>query len=99
MGGKIGKTVTGAVEGVKSDSNKETFQKVDEVVDGIKGAINSVDRDIGIKDTVGTFTTSASDLAYQAVEKVADLNDKYKVTDQLKEKIEDATKSVSGKKA
>merc|ERR1719188_295528 len=94
--GKIGGAFTDAVDGVKSDSNKKTFDQVGEVVDGIKGAIKSVDDDVGIKDTAGSLVTSASDLAYQAIEKVVDLNKEYKVTDQLKEKVDEAVSKASG---
>merc|ERR1719188_1688240 len=96
--GKIGGAFSDAVDKVKTDSTKATFAQVEDVADNIKGAIKSVDDDIGIKDTIGTLATSASDLAYQAVDKVVDLEKQYKVTDQIKEKIEEVTKSSGAAK-
>lgn len=95
--GKIGSAITDAVNSAKTGNNKETFDSIDKFVDGAKEAIDSVDKDIGIKDTIGSVATSASELAFQAVEKVIELNDQYKITDQLKDKIDEATKSTSSK--
>lgn len=96
--GKIGGAFTDVVSKAKTDSTKDTFAQAEGVVDNIKGAIKSVDDDIGIKDTIGTLATSASDLAYQAVDKVVDLEKQYKVTDQIKEKIDEVTKSAGSAK-
>jgi len=54
---------------------------------GVNEAYTSVDKDVGIKDTLGTILASGSELASQAIDKVVELNDQYKVTDQIGEKI------------
>merc|ERR1712217_109916 len=58
-------------------------------------AISDADKEIGFKETFGTIATSATDLAFQAVDKAVELNDKYKVTDQIVEKISEAADSAS----
>mmetsp|Transcript_94306 Transcript_94306/g.266303 ORF Transcript_94306/g.266303 Transcript_94306/m.266303 type:complete len:247 (-) Transcript_94306:129-869(-) len=59
----------------------------------VTSAVESVDAEVGIKDTVGSIATSASELASQAVEKVLALSTEYKVVDQIKEKLDQTTKS------
>jgi len=87
----LGSAITGAIDsGKENSSTKEAASTVSSALDSVKDAVSSFDEDVGIKDTVGTILTSGTDLAAQAVDKVADLNDKYKVTDQIKEKIDAA---------
>mmetsp|Transcript_81539 Transcript_81539/g.174741 ORF Transcript_81539/g.174741 Transcript_81539/m.174741 type:complete len:254 (+) Transcript_81539:71-832(+) len=89
--GGLGSAITGAIDSAKENpSTKEAASSASGVLDSVKDAVSSFDQDVGIKDTVGTILTSGTDLASQAVDKVTDLNDKYKVTDQIKEKIDAA---------
>eukprot|EP00434_Breviolum_minutum_P014657 symbB.v1.2.012924.t1/scaffold903.1/size153517/11 len=59
----------------------------------VNGAIDSFDKEVGIQDTLGSLVLAGSDLANQLATKVVELNDEYKVTDQLKSKIDDALAS------
>eukprot|EP00434_Breviolum_minutum_P014656 symbB.v1.2.012923.t1/scaffold903.1/size153517/10 len=59
----------------------------------VNGAIDSFDKEVGIRDTLGGLILAGSDLANQLATKVVELNDEYKVTDQLKSKIDDALAS------
>jgi len=60
----------------------------------ISKTIEEADKEIGFKETLGTLATSASELAFQAVDKAVELNDKYKVTEQIKDKIQESASSV-----
>eukprot|EP00415_Alexandrium_ostenfeldii_P003996 UN3996 len=91
---KLGSAVSNALDSAGSDS-KETVSSVKSAVSGVTGAIKSLDDDIGIKDTLGSLAMSATDLAFQAVDKAVELNKEYKVTDQIAEKIQEATSSTS----
>lgn len=82
-------------EALKSDSLKS----VAPAFNSIGEAYTSVDKDIGIKDTLGTLLTSAADLASQAVDKTVELNNEYKITDQIGEKIQELTEQASKKKS
>ena len=56
-------------------------------------------QDVGIKDTLGSLVLAGTDLASQLAGKVVELNDQYKVTDQIKAKIEESMeKARSGVK-
>jgi len=81
--------------GSKLSEAIESEESVKSALKSAKGAIDSVDKDVGIKDTVGSLLTSASNLAATAVDKAIEVNDKYKVTDQLTEKVKEATKKAS----
>jgi len=69
------------------ESSPEAKKSVDDAWSGVSEAYNSVDQDVGIKDTLGTILASGSELASQAIDKAVELNDQYKVTDQIGEKI------------
>jgi len=90
---KLGSAISGALEGAKSGENKEAVSTVTGALAGVKDAIQNLDNEIGIKDTLGNLATSASELAAQAVDKAVELNKEYKVTDQISAKIEEVTKS------
>uniref|UniRef100_A0A7S0FYE4 Uncharacterized protein n=1 Tax=Pyrodinium bahamense TaxID=73915 RepID=A0A7S0FYE4_9DINO len=90
---KLGSAITSALDGAKSGDSKEAATTVSGIINGVSDAVTSLDKDIGIKDTLGQLTTSASELAFQAVDKAVELNKEYKVTDQIAAKIEEATKS------
>lgn len=79
---EVGKKIGDAVDNAKS-SSPDLAKAVDTVGDAYK----SVDKDINIKDTMGSIVTSSSSLASQAVEKAGEINEKYKLTDQLSEKV------------
>jgi len=86
---KIGSAFNEALESTSSGSS--STDSVSGFVTGVVDAVKTADKDIGFKDTLGQLASSASDLAYQAVEKAVDLNAQYKITDQIKEKIDEAT--------
>merc|ERR1712086_830201 len=69
------------------ESNPQAKKSADDVWNGVNEAYTSVDKDVGIKDTLGTILASGSELASQAIDKAVELNDQYKVTDQIGEKI------------
>ncbi|CAE7533276.1 unnamed protein product [Symbiodinium pilosum] len=87
---KVGTALNDALE--KSDS--ETTSTVKESVDTVSEAITSFDKDVGIKDTLGSLILSGSDLANQLAAKVVELNDQYKVTDQIKAKIDESLETA-----
>lgn len=77
----------------------DAAQKVDSqgsvksALDNLGDTIRSVDEEIRFKDTLGSAATSASEIASQAVTKVTEYNDQLKITDKIKEKIDEVTKS------
>mmetsp|Transcript_5501 Transcript_5501/g.12974 ORF Transcript_5501/g.12974 Transcript_5501/m.12974 type:complete len:219 (-) Transcript_5501:133-789(-) len=86
---KVGSALNEALE--KGDS--ETTSSVKGSLDTVGEAITSFDKDVGIKDTLGSLILSGTDLADQLAKKVVELNDQYKVTDQLKAKIDESLES------
>merc|ERR1712187_1087164 len=96
--GKVSSSVGSVVEKAKTtESTKQVATTVSSAVDSVTRAIENVDKDVGIKDSVGTVLTSGSELAAKAVEKVIDLNAEYKVTNQIVDKITEATKKATSK--
>jgi len=94
--------VTGGISTAFSDKikeNKTTMPGPAGALDTITTAYDEFDRDVGIKDTIGNFLTTSSDLAAQAIDKVVDLNKEYKVTDQISEKFEDLAKGSKAREA
>jgi len=69
------------------ESSPQAKKSVDDAWSSVSEAYNSVDQDVGIKDTLGTILASGSELASQAIDKAVELNDQYKITDQIGEKI------------
>lgn len=94
--GSVGTALTDALENAKTNPDtKVVAEPVSNLLQGVGDAIGSVDQDVGIKDTLGSIATSASELAYTATSTVAELNDKYKVTDKIKEKVDEVAKEVN----
>lgn len=92
----IGTAMTDALSDARKNSDTSS---VIEFFDGIGEAVTKFDQDVGIKDTVGNAVTSASDLASQAVSKALELNDQYKITDQIADKIKEVSNETgTGKK-
>ena len=88
---KLGSAITDAIEKAKTSPDTK---EVAGVVNTVGDAITNFDKDVGIKDSLGSILTAGGDLANKAVEKLVELNDQYKVTDQIKAKIEEVTKST-----
>mmetsp|Transcript_75200 Transcript_75200/g.119417 ORF Transcript_75200/g.119417 Transcript_75200/m.119417 type:complete len:243 (-) Transcript_75200:239-967(-) len=82
--------VGGAVSNALDSSGGETSSSVKSALGSAKEAIDGFDKDIGIKATLGGLVLAGSDLANQLATKVVELNTEYKVTDQLKSKIDEA---------
>merc|ERR1712060_940664 len=76
------------------ESSPQAKKSIDDAWSGVNEAYTSVDQDVGIKDTLGTILASGSDLASQAIDKVVELNDQYKVTDQIGEKISEVVEKA-----
>lgn len=92
--GKIGSAITDAIDTAKADPDKKVVaESASSILQGAQDAIKSVDEDVGIKDTLGSIASSASELGYTAIKTIGDLNDKYKVTDKIKDKLDEATKN------
>lgn len=94
----IGNAINTSLENAKTGPNKEIATAVSNFFEGSAEAIESVDKEVKIKDSVGAVAISTSELANKAVIKVLDLNKQYKVTDRIKATIEEATSSASSTK-
>mmetsp|Transcript_104882 Transcript_104882/g.306322 ORF Transcript_104882/g.306322 Transcript_104882/m.306322 type:complete len:246 (+) Transcript_104882:54-791(+) len=91
---KLGSAVSSALEGAKSSpDSKGAATTVSGFLSGLGEAFQSLDNDVGIKDTLGTLASGATDLAFQAVDKAVELNNEYKISDQISEKVQEATSS------
>merc|ERR1711948_157574 len=88
---KFGSAISDAIDSAKSSSNSESTEAISGFLGGVVGTVKEADKDIDFKGTFGTLAMSASDLANQAVEKAVEVNEKYKLVDQIKEKIDEAT--------
>ncbi|CAL1158287.1 unnamed protein product [Cladocopium goreaui] len=89
VSGKVGAALSGALDSTEG----ETSSSVKSTLGTVNGAIDSFDKDIGIRETLGGLVLAGSDLANQLATKVVELNKEYKVTDQLKSKIDEAVAS------
>jgi len=66
---KLGSAISEAVDNLKKEpQNKETVTSVTGALDTIKGAIDAFDKDVSIKDTLGSILTAGGELAAQAVD-------------------------------
>jgi hypothetical protein len=93
--GKLGSAITGALESATSSpDSKESLSSVTGFFSSAKTAIENFDKEVGIKDTVGGILSAGSELASQAIDKAVELNKEYKLTDQLADKIKEATASA-----
>jgi len=89
----VGSSLSDAI--AKADSQGSVKSSLDSVGD----AISSFDKEVNIKDTLGGILTAGGDLASQAVNKVVELNEQYKITDQIKEKVDEAVASAKSSTA
>ncbi|CAE8627501.1 unnamed protein product [Polarella glacialis] len=87
---QVGSALSNALGEAKSGDSKETVSSVTGVFDSVTQAITSFDKDVGIKDTLGGILSAGVEMSSTAVNKVFELNEEYKVTDQLKAKIDGA---------
>jgi len=89
--------VGGALSGALDSTEGETSSSVKSALSSAKEAIDSFDKDIGIKSTLGGLVLAGSDLASQLATKVVELNKEYKVTDQIQSKIDEAVDKSKSK--
>lgn len=98
--------VTGKVGGAFSSALEEAKTKPEqkEIANAVSNALKSasdVVADVDVKETLGGLTTEASKLAGSATDtatsKASELNEKYKVTDQIQATVSDATKELQSK--
>lgn len=89
---KVGKTISEAAE--KAIQDEEQLDSIKGTWSQAASAVDKLDKDINIKSTVGSLLVGAGDIASQAVKKGVELNTQYKVTDQIKAKIEESTKET-----
>lgn len=86
----LGNSLAEAVEeGKKNPDTKEAYGFLGTVGE----AIQTFDKDVGIKNTLGSLVTAAGDLSNRIVEKLIEVNDQYKITDQLKAKLDEVSKA------
>jgi len=92
---QIGGALSNAVDGVKSSAgDNEAFKTVSTAVDGVGKAVGDLDKDVNIKGTVGNVVSAASEFAADAVDRVVEVNEEYKVTEQIVDKAKSAASQV-----
>lgn len=84
---KVGSALNDALD---ANSDKDSTSSVKTTLNSVGDAIDSFDKDVGIKDTLGGLLLAGTDLANQLAKKVVELNSEYKVTDQIKAKIDES---------
>jgi len=94
---KIGESFKKAIDDGKKGDSAETVSSISSALDTIGDAITGLDKDIGIKNTLGSLATSASELAFQAVSKAIEVEKEYKIFDQIKAKIDESSETSSKK--
>mmetsp|Transcript_56030 Transcript_56030/g.133487 ORF Transcript_56030/g.133487 Transcript_56030/m.133487 type:complete len:233 (-) Transcript_56030:240-938(-) len=92
--GKIGEQVSGAVNSSLKPADKSNL---DSAVKSVSDQVSGLDKEVGIKSTLGKFATQAGDLAATAVDKAVEFNSKNKVTDQIAAKVTELTKDKKPK--
>jgi hypothetical protein len=85
----VGSALGNALKSAGSSTGGEGSNSVTGFLDSAGESISSFDKEVGFKDTLGGLLTAGGELASQAVGKVIDLNQQYRVTDQIKEKIDE----------
>lgn len=94
--GKLSGAINDTIESAKSKpEQKEAAEAVSGFFSTAGDVLNSIDEEVQLKSTLGNIANFASEIAFTATTTIADLNDKYKVTDQVKEKINELTKKSS----
>mmetsp|Transcript_3060 Transcript_3060/g.6879 ORF Transcript_3060/g.6879 Transcript_3060/m.6879 type:complete len:247 (+) Transcript_3060:98-838(+) len=83
---QVGSALSGAIDkNVKPEDKKN----LDSTISTVSSSIDSFDKEVDIKKTFGTLAVGAADLAFQAVEKAIEFNEKNKVTDKIADKIKE----------
>lgn len=91
---QLGDAISEALDKAKTDGGEaSTAKTIGDLLDGIGEAVESFDKEVGIKESLGTLATVGSELAYEVVDKAVELADEYKVVEQVQEKLGEATKS------
>lgn len=95
---QIGGAVGGAVDKVKETTgDNEVTKTLSNTADTVGKAVSDLDRDVNIKGTVGNVVSAASEFAADAVERVVEVNEEYKVTEQIADKAKDVAEQVQSK--
>jgi len=90
---QVGNSLSAAVQSAKENpSTKDAATAVSGAVEKAVDSVSKFDKEVDIKGTAGSLLTSASNTTYDAVEKVADLNKEYKVTDAVGKKLDEVNK-------
>jgi len=92
---QVGKTVSTAVDKNLKEKDKETLNSA---VSSVSGSVEDLDKEVGIKATLGSLVLTANDFSAQAVEKLLDFNEKNKVTDKLSEQVKGLASKAAAKK-
>jgi len=77
-----------AIENALGDDAKKSLRNVVE-------SVEAVDKDVGFKETFGSLCTNASELATKAVTKAVEVNEEYKISEQIVDKVKEATQSAT----
>jgi len=97
---QIGSALSGAINNVKENAGggAEAINTLTGVVDGAVKIVDDLDKDVNIKATLGNVLSSASELAAEAVDTVVDrakeVNEEFKITDQITDKAKEAADKV-----
>lgn len=90
----IGRTVSTTLERAKRGPDKAFAFAASDFLEGSAKAIESVDTELKVKDTVATVAVNASQVADRAVSRVVELNGEYNVVDRIKDRIDTEAKST-----
>jgi len=89
---KVGSAVGEQVAKVKASSSTAA-----EIIDGVDSAIKTVDKEVNIGSTLSSAVTTGSSVASDLVDKAIETNQKYSITDKIKDTIDDAVSKVQKK--
>jgi hypothetical protein len=87
----------GSAVGEQVDKVKASSPKAAEIIDGVGSAIETVDKEVGIGSSLSSVVTSSSSIASDVVDKAIETNEKYSITDKIKDTIDDAVAKVQKK--
>merc|ERR1711956_14007 len=91
IGGALDKAVDNEK---KTTGDNEVTKTLSNTADTVGKAVSDLDRDVNIKGTVGNVVSAASEFAADAVERVVEVNEEYKVTEQIADKAKDVASQV-----
>lgn len=92
---QVGSSLSGAVQSAKENpSTKDAAEAVTGAIDTAVDSFTKFEKEVDVKGSASNLLNSVTSVTYDAVDKVAELDKEYKVTDAVGKKLDEVNKEL-----